>query len=325
MYDFLDEGKTYESLNEYQKCKADWLEEMSHRYSNATKRTYWILLNTRINFIELNKQKELYNWTKEEIFQTIKDTTTTSETTKTILFSTISMYISWACEKGFCREGNPCDRINTTGLFNVSEEAKKQMYKTLQEFYEFIFGLNCSDVDRALLILLRYGVPIDNVGSIKWEDVDRENKILNVYREDKDPLRLPIDNLFIMIIDRAKSCDEYSPGQKKVVYVDYGYIVKATPIVRWQQMSAVDVYNKIGNLSKQNKINRISVPNLNMNRRLDLLFDIYKKNGVVTNINIDDVNEIYDGEMVTGIGKLTRVKRDFELISGAKVLSKKIK
>lgn len=321
MYGFLDEDMTYESLNEYQKRKADWLEEMSYRYSETTQRTYWILLNTRVNFLELSKEKELYDWNKEEIIQTIKTTATTSETTKTILFSTISMYIAWACEKGFCHEGNPCEDIDTTGLFNINDEAKKQQYKTLQEFYEFIFGLNCSDVDRALLTLLRYGVPIYSVGSVKWEDVDRENKILNVYSEDKGELSLPIDNLFIMIIDKAKSCNEYSPGQKKVVYVDFGYIVKATPIVRWQQISAEDVYNKLGNLSKLNRINRISVPNLNMNRRFDLLFDRYKQNGEVTNIDIDEVNEIFDNTYT--VNKNSRVRRDFQLISGIEITRKK--
>jgi len=317
MYGFLDEDMTYESLNEYQKRKADWLEEMTYRYSDTTRRTYWIVLNTRINFLEVDKQKDLYDWNKEEIVQTIKTTATTSESSKRVLFSTIYTYITWACEKGFNDKGNPCEDIDKTGLFDMSSEAKKQMYKTLQEFYEFIFGLNCSDVDRALLTLLRYGVPIDNVGTVRWEDVDRENKILNIYREDEELLKLPIDNLFIMIIDNAKKCNEYSPGQKKVVYVDYGYIIKATPTVKWKHISAEDVYNKIGNLSKANRINRISVPNLNISRKFDLLFEIYKKNGVVTNIDIEEVIMRVDGK--SSVSKNTRVKRDFQLISGYEV------
>jgi exopolysaccharide biosynthesis WecB/TagA/CpsF family protein len=73
MYDFLDEGVTYEGLNQYLKRKADWLEEVENKYSDTTKRTYWILLNTRVNFLELSKEKELYDWNKQEIIQTIKD------------------------------------------------------------------------------------------------------------------------------------------------------------------------------------------------------------------------------------------------------------
>ena len=336
MYEFLDEDVKYDGLNEYLKRKADWLEEVEDRYSDTTKRTYWILLTTRVNFLELNKEKELYNWTKQEIIQAIKTTATTSMTTKSMLFTTISNYIGWAYKKGYNYVGNPCDSIDTTGLFDVSDEAKKQQYKTLQEFNEFIYGLDCTDVDRAMLTLLRYGVPIDNVGTIKWEDVDREKKILNVYSEEKGLLELPIDNSFIRFIDSAKNCFTKPRKQSKaslkrvnkketemedINYLDIGFIIKTTERVDWQHMSAEDVYNKLGNLSKSNGINRISVPNLNMNRRFDLLFEKYKQNDMVTNIDIDDVNEIYDNTFT--VNKNSRVRRDFQLISGLDIKTKK--
>jgi hypothetical protein len=336
MYDFLDEGVTYEGLNQYLKRKADWLEEVENKYSDTTKRTYWILLNTRVNFLELSKEKELYDWNKQEIIQTIKTTATTSSTTKSMLFTTISNYIAWAYKKGYNYVGNPCDSIDTTGLFDVSDEAKKQQYKTLQEFNEFIYGLDCTDVDRAMLTLLRYGVPIDNVGTMRWKDVDRENKILNVYSEDKGLLKLPIDNSFIRFIDSAKNCFTKPRKQSKsslartnkketdmedIQYLDIGFIVKTTEKVDWQHMNPEDVYNKLGNLSKTNGINRISVPNLNMSRRFDLLFDRYKQNGVVTNIDIDEVNEIFDNTFT--VNKNSRVRRDFLLVSGIEIKTKK--
>jgi hypothetical protein len=59
-----------------------------------------------------------------------------------------------------------------------------------------------------------------------------------------------------------------------------------------------------------------------MSRRLDILFDTLKKNGFVTNIDIDDVNIMFDGFKTTA--KKTVLRRDFQLLSGEQVITKKI-
>lgn len=315
MYEFLDIGLTYDELNEFQKNKADWIEKTG-RYADTTKRTYWIMLNSKVNFVEMYKNKDLYDFSKNEIIKLIENTQTTSISTKITLYSVIVRYMDWAYKEGIKNGENPCDMIETRDLFTINELAFKSSYKPLQEFYDFILDLNCSDVDRAMLTLLRYGVKVDYVGNVRWEDIDRERKVINVLVDDKE-LKLPIDNLFIMIMNQAKMCDRYAPGQKTVEYVDYGFIIKATPTVTWKAIPQEKVYNKCGEISRKNEINRISVPELNISRKYDLLFDILSENGKVTKSDIERVIESF-GEEINTI-KLMKLRQNFELLSGTVV------
>ncbi|BCZ47607.1 hypothetical protein psyc5s11_36740 [Clostridium gelidum] len=312
MYEFLGRGLTYDELNEFQKRKADWIEKID-RYSENTRKVYWVVLNSKVTPLEIQENKDLYNWNKEEIISLIKDNTTNSKATKMNLYTIIVMYIKWAYQNGVKSGENPCDTIDTKALFTIDEAVLKESYQTLQEFYDFILGLNCSDVDRAMITLIRYGVSIDQVGTIKWEDIDKENKVLNVNREEKESLQLPIDNLFIMMIDKAKMCDRYAPGQKMVEYVDYGYVIKASATVDWKVIPAINIYNKVGVISRNNKIMRISVSKLYINRKHDLLFNILNDYGKVTKLDIEKVIEIF-GEEITAI-KSFKLKQEFELIS----------
>lgn len=322
MYDFLGMVLAYEELNEYQKHKADWLENIA-RYRQNTKKVYWVIFNSKVNMFEIKKNKDLYDFNKEEIIEVVRNSETKVITNKQILYTVIVRYMDWAYKEGIKVGENPCDSIDTKELFTIDELAFKESYRTLQEFYDFILGLNCSDVDRAMITLLRYGVKIDDVGKIKWEDVDRENKTLKINHMDEENfdnnyiIELPIDNLFIMMIDKAKTCDRYAPGQKLVEYVDYGYVIKATPTVKWKDIDKLSVYNRVGVISRNNKIQRISVSDLTTNRKYDLLFNILNDYGKVTKSDVEKVIEIL-GEELTPM-KLTKLKRNFELISGIKV------
>lgn len=260
MYEFLDENMSYDRLDEYQKHKADWLEETT-RYLNKTKRTYWIHLNTKVHYIEDSKGKDLFDFDKQEIIKLVKYAPTNSLASKTALYTIIVRYMDWACEKGLNYVGNPCDTIDTKELFVINKLAFKKSYQTLQEFYEFISELECTDVDRAMFTLLRYGVKVDDVGTVKWEDIDRKNKVINIYKEET-LLQLPIDSIFLMIIDKAKSCETRISGKRQINYLDFGYIVKAFEGVGWQHMSSDKVYNRAGEITRKNRISRISVPEL---------------------------------------------------------------
>jgi integrase len=325
MYEFLDITMKYDDLNIYQKHKADWLED-SPKYSRATKRAYWINLNTRVNYLEVNKNKELYNWDKEEIIQCIKTIPTVKGSSKVTVFTTISMYIAWAFKKGYNFVGNPCDSIDTSKLFTVNELAFRESYMELNNFYEFILDLDCTDVDRAMLTLLRYGVKVEDVGKVRWEDIDAKEKSLRIKHEDEEinyELELPIDNLFMMMINKAKDCEyrqmKNNPNStikepKMASYVDYGYIVKAPDFVEWESMSDEAVYNRVGVISKANKIQRISVPDLNSSRKYDLLYDKVEKNN---NVNSDDVEEVIKiFEPNPTYAKLNGLRKGFETLSG---------
>lgn len=97
-YEFLEKSIKYGELNIFQKHKADWLEE-SNKYAPATKKSHWINLNTKVNFMEIYKNRDLYDFSKEEIVELVKNIQTKSHNTKVVLFSTISRYMEWVYKK----------------------------------------------------------------------------------------------------------------------------------------------------------------------------------------------------------------------------------
>lgn len=322
MYDFLDSNLTYDTLDEFQKFKANWLEEREY-YAHSSKVNYWRIINGKVHKIEISKGKDLFDFDKQEIIQLVKYLPTKSITTKQQLYTAIVKYMEWACEKGYNYVGNPCDTIVPTELFTVNELAFKEQYIEISDFINFIYDLDCSDVDRAMLTLLRYGVKIEEVGKVKWDDISVDGKFLRIQHEDRD-LELPIDGIFMMMMDKAKNCHYRDLYKKKstmkeetqvkiVSYRNSEYIVKPLENVEWDYMDGRTVYNRIQRISASNKIQRISVPDLNNSRRYDLLFDIVERKNHITKRDVKHVLSIF-GEVTEN--KAVRLKNNFELLSG---------
>lgn len=322
MYEFLDLDLSYRKLDEFQKFKANWLEEADY-YADSTKINYWRMINGKVHKTEIIKGKDLFDFDKQEIIELVKYLPTKSITTKQQLYTAILKYMEWACEKGYNYVGNPCDTIVPTELFTINEMAFKEQYIEKDDFINFIYDLNCSDVDRAMLTLLRYGVKIDDVGKVKWDDISDDGKFLRIHHEDRD-LELPIDGIFMMMMDKAKNCHYRELYKKKttmkeetkvkiVSYRNSPYIVKPLETVEWDHMDGSTAYNRIGVISKSNKIQRISVPDLNVSRKYDLLFDIVERKNHITKRDIQHVISVF--EEVTS-NKAVRLKNNFELLSG---------
>ncbi|WP_017212204.1 HNH endonuclease [Clostridium beijerinckii] len=326
MYEFLDMNLTYESLDEFQKFKANWLEEADY-YAIVSKVNYWRLINGKVHKTELIKGKDLFDFDKQEIIQLVKYLPTKSIRTKRQLYAVILKYMEWACLKGYNYVGNPCDTIVTKELYTINERAFKEQYIEKDEFVNFVYGLECSDVDRAMLTLLRYGVKKDEVGKVKWTDINVDGKFLGIQRGDKE-LKLPIDGIFMMMMDKAKNChyrkwskDKSNMKEKTEVkilsYRNSEYIVKPLESVEWDFMDGTTVYNRIQRISESNNRQRISVPDLISSRKYDLLFEILDETGEVNTKSIDKV--LLQLEGVSNHSRRNRLEKNFELLSGIKV------
>jgi len=314
MYDFFNENIVYEELNQFQKNKADWLEN-TNRYAMNSKNAYWTFLNGYINDFEIDNGKDLMNFSKDELIDTLNNIPSEKYH---IVLGILSVIKSYLGEKKIYNEIeiNYCDEIDFKKILKEKTKTMNFLYQNLEEFYNFILEVNCSDVDKMMIILLRYGVDINNIGFIKWEDVDKENKILNVKN-----LQLPIDNIFLVMLNKAKECNEYSAGQKKVVYIDYGYIIKATPTVKWKTASGLICHNKIGQIERRIKNNKISVGELNKSRRYDLLLKKNYENNIVTKSDLRKIIDIFEEDETES--KVQNLKKNFELTTGIKVIIKR--
>ena len=258
--------------NKYLLNKIEWLLESN--LSEKTKITYYRLLQTNVLPVEESFKKDLNRFSTYEIENLIKGIITNVEQTKRSTFSAVSSYLGWCVENDIISY-NPTDNIaDVKSLYKVNTNIVKEKYKTLDEFYEWLDSLSIDDNMKLVLVMCRYGVPIKEISSVKWEDLDKENMMLNVIVRDK-LLHLPIDGEFVNRVNKALKCDSNFLDKE---YKDIGFMIKS---LREKQLSTSGVYSLILKISEESKIDRIDVGFLGKNRRIDLIMEVLKTKGEV--------------------------------------------
>jgi hypothetical protein len=207
---------------------------------------------------------------------------------------------------------------------------KKQSYQTLDEFYKFIDDLKCSDVDKMMLILLRYGVKLNLISDVKKSDIDEKEMRLSVYTS-RYVLSYPIDKMFLKWVKKSNNVTEYggfssNTSDIKVISATYsesptGYLLRNT--IRFdkepenEKVNINTLYSRLNAISINNKIVRINPSELNKSRKFDFLFRAYELNGIVDSDDVKDVIEMFDGNFTNA--KMVKVKNEFEVISDIKI------
>ncbi|MCI1622750.1 MAG: hypothetical protein LKH93_11095, partial [Clostridium beijerinckii] len=209
MCEFLGENTSVNKLNNFQKNKFKWLQD-SEKYTDTTKRTYWVIIDNNFNDIERKLNKDLYDFTSKEIIEVINSIIYTSVKTNTSLISIVSSYINWAIYAGYKKGENPCKDINKSEIMmnkanTISRNIIRRKYIKLNTFFKLVDYLECSNIDKMLLVLARYGVNTQKIGNVRWEDVDSKNMVLNL----NSNIQLPIDEKFLEYLDGAYKCETY--------------------------------------------------------------------------------------------------------------------
>lgn len=324
----MEKGTEYEELNKYLKNKIDWL-CTKKEYTDATLGGYWREFREKVNPYEVIKGRDIYQFSPVEIENLVKSYASTSTITQRRLLSAINQYNMWTVYTGQNYTGNPCDQIRLGDIIEINKEALKESYMSLMDFYNFVYGLDMSDIDRAMLFLLRYGCKISDLPTLRWDDIDRENMVIHL---DRDSVSLVIDNLLLSVLDTAKDCFAYAYTAKdktdrkasrdyKRIYKDFGYIIKQTETSYNKEgketLEVCDIYGRIDRLCKFNKIDRIKVTALRNMRKYDFLYEIYKETGELTYKDAKDVLKKLEGEKVKTIEtKAQNLRESFTIISG---------
>lgn len=256
-----------EELKIYQKNKKKWLDDdvENGHINEKTKITYWRLLNTHILKLETWYMKDLMKFTSVEIINAIKSSVTNSPSTKRSLYAAINNYLSYCVKIGEIFY-NPCDTIDPVeiDLFSVNKVALKKSYMPLKDFYKYINRLCADDVEKMVYVLIRYGVPVNDVPNVKWEDLNEEKMILTTTVK-KKIIELPIDKAFVERVNLCKACSLYKDGE---------YIIKT---VNGEPSTVTRIYGIIDRISKTSGVERPDIGMLFKNRRYDLVLKKYKK------------------------------------------------
>lgn len=299
-----------EELNIYQKNKKNWLDDdVNNGYiAEKTKITYWRLLNTHVLGLEENYMKDLMKFTSVEVINTVKSAVTNSPSTKRALYAAINSYLTYCTDIGEIFY-NPCDTIDVADadLFAVNKKALKKSYMPLDEFYAYVDGLSADDVEKMVYVLIRYGVPVSDVPSVKWEDLNEEEMILTTTVK-KKVVSLPIDEEFIRRVRLCKTCSDYEDGD---------YIIKTAD----GKLSSVSrIYGIIDRVSKANEVARPDMGMLFKNRRYDLVLQMYENEG---QIELSDLKTILETlGLSSGNSSLTTFRKELENIFDLEVKTK---
>ena len=301
----------YKKLNRFYDNKINFIKERGYKEESSIKKYLYVILNENIALAEKNKDKDLYDFSTSEIIDLINNTFITVKTgVKNQNFNIIKTYIDWAIERGLLVTGiNPCDSI-TDNDFKISEKMAKNYYQTLDEFYDWLKELKCSNVDKALITLVRYGVEIKETVKLQFKDINKEEKTI-VIRNNNDVKFLPIDDRFIEVMEKSKYCSEYD----KTSYVqDNDYIVKQTRQGRSERPEINSIRNRFNIQSVSNGIARINPTMLKDNREYDLLLEIAEQNGQLITKDFKDIIQIFNYKNITEssiVNKSQILKRQF--------------
>ena len=301
----------YKKLNRFYDNKINFIKERGYKEESSIKKYLYVILNENIALAEKNKDKDLYDFSTSEIIDLINNTFITVKTgVKNQNFNIIKTYIDWAIERGLLVTGiNPCDSI-TDNDFKISEKMAKNYYQTLDEFYDWLKELKCSNVDKALITLVRYGVEIKETVKLQFKDINKEEKTI-VIRNNNDVKFLPIDDRFIEVMEKSKYCSEYD----KTSYVqDSNYIVKQTRKGRSERPEINSIRNRFNIISVSNGIARINPTMLKDNREYDLLLEIAEQNGQLITKDFKDIIQIFNYKNITEssiVNKSQILKRQF--------------
>ena len=316
-------------LDEYQKNKVEWLLDSNYNYE--TKRSYYSVLDSRVHALEIALNKDLYKFTQVEIEDIIKSVNSFSLQTAQALFSIINSYIQWTVEIGMNTKGeNPCNKIIIKDVVNVNSNALKELYTTKEEFYNNIMSLEGSIIDKTIIMLLRYGVRLVDIPSLRYENVNATDMTLNVENEG-GILNIPIDDLLLKCIKECKSTDEYERLSNKrdtiTRYLDFGYIIKVTEKgynrSGEEMINPRTIHTRIKKLFDENGLQKINVNSLKNMAMFDILLDIYEENGKLTFEDADNVIKIFDNIDNNNLKvKSFRIRELFTLISDIKFFKK---
>lgn len=285
----LEDDEKLELLKGYDKYQLNKLLFLNENYDNKrTKVTYFILYQNNLHDIEVQKGKDIMNFTTREIETMVNSIIYTYDTIRQNILSFIRIYCNWGVEKGLIKK-NPCDDLNTKKSKKNSKIfledkifGKTDFYATLEEMEK-----NTKLPNLIPLLLARYGIIGENLSkmiNLKWEDIDEDIKVVYIKDEQGNVIcDLPIDDKFIEYIHKARLYSE-SPkvsGKNLVRYSDYGYVLKKAYSEKdvddeEKTVKYATVFNRVNDCCKSIGIKRIPFKRLLLSRQIEILLEIRK-------------------------------------------------
>lgn len=313
---------------------------LTENYSNEnTKLIYKNLWEKVIKDYEIIKNKELYNFTKEELEALVMAVPTSATSRKTNILSFITIYCEWACSKGLINI-SPAINLDLEKLSKVNKKMlKKQMY-SLDYVYRLCQELNNNGYifQWLPLLLARYGITGTHcswITNLRWCDIDFKHKLVHIIDHQSGELlkSVEVDDRFLEIIEKAKNTTSVieivktkSGAMKQVTieFIDNGYVLKKRANDIRDEIDTVtetSIYNSLQKLFRASNREYITMRSMVKSRKIELLLE-KRKERKLCGIDVYEVAEMINPTLTRGA--YTSLKRDYESLTKDEVIKTRV-
>ena len=323
-------------MDNFLKNKEIFLEEV---YPNLeTRRSMISNYSSNILYLEKLLNKDLMNFTAEEVESLLLNANGISKGYKSSLYSFINSYCEWCIDNGYINI-NPLSSISASEVIEVNIKQLMKGYMGLNQFYNALRVLESKSTilssTMLALLLARTGVlgkKMDDLTNLEEQDVDLKNGFINIYCKTNNHAdyglqltSLPLIPEFEDWYNKLITIKSYnSLGTRKnnlITYINSPYILKRTNYTNTSddlRVSPNTVLNQINMSCLSAGISRISLSKLQQSYKLDLLLDIRKKRKI-NEYDIKDIIKLVNYNF-TSAQSVINFKNFWEDISGEEVL-----
>ena len=323
-------------MDNFLKNKEIFLEEV---YPNLeTRRSMISNYSSNILYLEKLLNKDLMNFTAEEVESLLLNANGISKGYKSSLYSFINSYCEWCIDNGYINI-NPLSSISASEVIEVNIKQLMKGYLGLNQFYNALRLLESKSTilssTMLALLLARNGVlgkKMNDLINLEEEDIDLKNGFVNIYEKTNNHAdyglqltSLPLIPEFEDWYNKLIAIKSYnSLGTRKnnlITYINSPYILKRTNYTNTAddiRVSPNTVLNQINQCCISAGISRISLSKLQQSYKLDMLLGIRKKRRI-NEYDIKDIIKLVNYNF-TSAQSIINFKQFYESISGEEVL-----
>ena len=323
-------------MDNFLKNKEIFLEEV---YPNLeTRRSMISNYSSNILYLEKLLNKDLMNFTVEEVESLLLNANGISKGYKSSLYSFINSYCEWCIDNGYINI-NPLSSISASEVIEVNIKQLMKGYLGLNQFYNALRLLESKSTilssTMLALLLARNGVlgkKMDDLINLEEQDVDLKNGFVNIYCKTNNHedyglqlTSLPLIPEFEDWYNKLIAIKSYeSLGTRKnnlITYINSPYILKRTNYTNTSddiRVSPNTVLNQINQCCISAGISRISLSKLQQSYKLDMLLGIRKKRRI-NEYDIKDIIKLVNYNF-TSAQSVINFKQFYESITGEEVL-----
>ena len=252
------------------------------------------LYEKNIKMYEDIKEKDLMEFNIEELMDLMDSIPTTASSVKDNVYSFISQYLDYQISRGNISINNmvAIDRKKATA---IHKRSSKSRYISMRNFEEKINNMRTkSDWQHIIpLCMARMGIrgkDSEDIINLKMSDIDIENRMVKIIDESGNIERyIPVDELFIKWCEYANEEKDYF-GEN---------IVKFGKDSRGNKITEAVIYNRTKKACESVGYKRMSLNNLVLSRKIDMILDI-RKERKLTNGDFQQINLIFNPSASAG-------------------------